>query len=127
MKASELRIGNLVYQGVDDLEVVEVKCSIDFLISLERVINALCLKPIPLTEEWLVKFVKPIPLTEEWLVKFGFKKIGVNYELNEFVIFTDRKGRLKYRSHPYDVPLYHVHQLQNLYFALRPEELTIKE
>jgi len=113
MKASELRIGNLVYQGVDDLEVVEVKCSIDFLISLERVINALCLKPIP--------------LTEEWLVKFGFKKIGVNYELNEFVIFTDRKGRLKYRSHPYDVPLYHVHQLQNLYFALRPEELTIKE
>jgi len=106
MKASELRIGNWVNDGDGDFTV-----------------NRITLAHV---EKFPDKF-KPIPLTEEWLVKFGFKKIGVNYELNEFVIFTDRKGRLKYRSHPYDVPLYHVHQLQNLYFALRPEELTIKE
>ena len=68
-----------------------------------------------------LKNIKPIPLTEEWLVKFGFKKgvkgwfktLDKNYKFNLYLYHDS-----KYKS---------VHQLQNLYFALTNEELTFKE
>ena len=75
-----------------------------------------------------------IPLTEEWLVKFGFKikdgraMIGeleapfydykldlfTNSDVNNIYCYKDFRKQIKY-----------VHQLQNLYFALTGEELTI--
>ncbi len=68
---------------------------------------------------------EPIPLTEEWLVKFGFKKDkneyilvnGIRIELERLIIHIDNTiiCLIKY-----------VHQLQNLYFCLTSEELTIK-
>jgi len=76
---------------------------------------------------------EPIPLTEEWLLKFGFKHIKDNwYNLfanqNTFNVYVfDEMGfRVKIVSQSICV-LQYVHQLQNLYFALTNEELTFKQ
>lgn len=72
---------------------------------------------------------EPIPLTEEWLLKFGFEKIGgwddyEGYIKDEVEIALNEK-------YPFEnylqKELKHVHQLQNLYFALTGKELTIKQ
>lgn len=69
---------------------------------------------------------EPIPLTEEWLLKFGFEPLGSSRF--DFKIFTyylydgsfyNQSSRLS--------TIKYVHQLQNLYFALTGEELKIKE
>jgi hypothetical protein len=95
-------------------------------------------------------FSEPIPLTEEWLLRFGFKKethagtdlfliplkIVAGQTLKGFCLyftedewdlsFTDYyTGKEKTELFPYG--LKYVHQLQNLYFALTGEELTIKQ
>ena len=71
----------------------------------------------------------PIPLTEEWLLKFGFvKNLTGFYE----------KGRLTYRpDYGWQIlsqwvkdwvgvaPILYVHQLQNLFYSLCGEELNI--
>ena len=79
--------------------------------------------------------IKPIPLTEEWLVKFGiltFKDISndkdkgsiyFDSDTNSFYIYS---GMGSYESYGFEVKCEYVHQLQNLYFALTGEELTIK-
>jgi len=78
-----------------------------------------------------------IPLTEEWLLKFGFVKeeltidgnssykkvfyfLGTNKE--DFVegLYWDNDEMTGYEH------VKHVHTLQNLYFALTGEELTIR-
>tara|TARA_R110000772_G_C13310212_1_gene439988 strand:- start:29118 stop:29438 length:321 start_codon:yes stop_codon:yes gene_type:complete len=67
---------------------------------------------------------QPIPLTEEWLVKFGFKFRDetdcwhLNYlTINKNFVMMD-----------IDMHVYfdYVHQLQNLYYALTNKELIIK-
>lgn len=85
--------------------------------------------------------IDPIPLTEEWLLKFGFEKIenfGVYsniFGLNGFMVsladYTnihvdwadDGVGFHSIRCYE---ELF-VNQLQNLYFALTGEELKLKE
>jgi len=82
--------------------------------------------------------VKPIPLTEEWLKRFGFNDDG--FKQYEFINWG-----IKVKKDPHAisetnwivfhgfmnqfselVSLKHVHQLQNLYFALTGEELELK-
>jgi hypothetical protein len=84
-------------------------------------------------------FFIPIPLTEEWLLKFGFKKdLDGSFVFGLLSMFKDK--RLKQNVYIYtestqslsdgqwvvinDLKLQYVHQLQNLYFALTGEELT---
>lgn len=82
------------------------------------------------------------PLTEEWLIKFGFedttKKLyhpAPNHKAFEFnhvhiKVYNDRQHGNKtwyYDQVLIDAKIEHVHQLQNLYFALTGSELTIKE
>ena len=119
MKAEELRIGNLIQWENDSIiEIINVINS--KAIGLESDIPTDFLTPI--------KFFKPIPLTEDWLIKFGFEKIGVNYSLDEFIIYvriSDKK--MVYRTSHYSIELRHVHQLQNLYFALTGKELKLNQ
>ena len=78
--------------------------------------------------------LRPIPLTEEWLVKFGFVKKehrdGNSLSKNQVHIssvYGDNSFCLN--AHVSDVTstyIKYVHQLENLYFALTDEELTIK-
>lgn len=117
MEANELRIGNLVYHE-DDM-------------------NA------PFQIDELYKYdaddYHPIYITEQWLVKFGFKNIKGDYYNSSGSI------RLMIYAHICDVliysdediygnpqiswircsEVYFIHSLQNLYFALTGEELTI--
>ena len=113
MKAQELRIGSWVFDEGDINTPIQIVC----------IMNG--------NTDWL----KPIPLTEDWLIKFGFKKqikktTGVvNYKLGKCIISNNRFYIPKYNDgHNYvDVDLLnHVHEQQNLYFALTGEELTIE-
>ena len=78
--------------------------------------------------------LKPIPLTEEWLVRFGF---FINHWESERIEETvyQHQGITIFYSDIVDawvfpdienVEIKYVHQLQNLYFALTGSELEIK-
>jgi hypothetical protein len=113
MKANELRIGNyILLQGVTKPTQVSI---------------------IDTTEQSTRTKASPIPLTEEWLLKFGFvkKKGESGYSKGKLLIYfglttmSGVNGRTYFNSWAilYKSPEY-VHQLQNLYFALTGEELT---
>ena len=114
MKAKELRIGNY-YVDIDDrlsemsgyeLWQMSVKENTDTLGETE---------------------FRALPLTEEWLVKFGFEKLEGWDDLYYFKIGYVQLYHYNVSGFEYDdFNIKHVHQLQNLYFALTNEELTIK-
>lgn len=80
---------------------------------------------------------KPIPLTEQWLLDFGFDKKGLTYviENRQMILAVCIDGSCGlYNSLDYFnrgssfnriVKINHVHQLQNLYFALTGEDLHL--
>jgi hypothetical protein len=75
----------------------------------------------------------PIPLTEEWLLKFRFEDRGPQPDSDELGRFTKYPIGLWIMdgsfitAGDFDVSLKYVHQLQNLYFALTGEELKLSE
>lgn len=77
-----------------------------------------------------LKHFKPIPITEEWLLKMGFEKdgeLGYRYYLLSKSLAYDLDDNCIRISDSWEwVKIYHVHQLQNLYFVLIGKELTIK-
>lgn len=122
MKANELRIGNLVIQslpfGSDEILTV----------SLSNISS------VDVSDNWF-----PIPLTEEWLLKFGFENFdyGVHLELNVDLVlrliisngeyYPQLEKAPEFSSEEYQCigleRLDYVHQLQNLYFTLTGNEL----
>ena len=73
MKANELRIGNLVYYRKEDYKVVLIA---EDLIKIDIGYGAVQrFEKNPIISPNIDK-LKPIPLTEEWLLKFGFDKVG---------------------------------------------------
>ena len=125
MKASELRIGNFI--GYNSLLMKVSKISEDDLL-VEFAKEEIRLVVIP-NEEGL----HPIPLTEEWLLKFGFFKGAdsswCTEKLSKLWVFFI-KCDIPFGGYDGDIniPLpQYVHQLQNLYFVLTGEELTIKQ
>jgi hypothetical protein len=149
MESSQLRIGN--YYTIAENDGIKYK-RVTYL--------------IPSAGDWfsdgdnITHAAKPIPLTEEWLLKFGFKY--QDRDINR----SDKKPERFYISryfgqyHEYWIEMQlatgnafnhsfmwlnwnigggnnhihlpeghkmeYIHQLQNLYFALTGEELTIK-
>ena len=79
-----------------------------------------------------IKKGKPIPLTEEWLLKLGFFEdntylnIGeVRYYIGEFGTYLDEQ--VWWNEEIISDHIKYVHQLQNLYHALTNEELTLNK
>ena len=122
MKASELRIGNYV--------------------QLEGLKRPIKVSIIDTTETSTYTKAKPIPLNEEWLIKFGFDKVGIaltsiaiaplnlpcTFNLpNTPFSFCQGKLILTTGTGDFCVNIDYVHQLQNLYFALTGEELKQQE
>jgi hypothetical protein len=70
----------------------------------------------------------PIPLTEEWLLKLGILKNGHNcFTSGGWCELYFVNGVLNFEYDDKTIAIAeNVHQLQNLYFALTGEELTIK-
>lgn len=122
MKANELRIGNLVITN-DGLNEPMEGTVFNILRSYCRIAVDNELEDIQVRYEDL----EGIPLTEEWLLKFGFvadKMDGKEFYRGDFkiqlpVYFWWKDSSLK--------KIKHVHQLQNLYYALTREELEVKE
>jgi len=110
IQPQELRLGNLIMEPYDNM--VEVVDSIR-----DNEVNG---EP--------TDYFNPIPLTEEWLIKLGFHEIFGVYAV------YGREINLKLMDGYWDVyfkgkhvsVIKHVHQLQNLYFALTGQELTLK-
>jgi hypothetical protein len=114
LSATELRIGNYI-DYTTEREIVTMQTTYEYI----RLIHN------------GNKNFKPIPLTEEWLLKFGFKHLGNGKFSGGF------KNMFKISSHqfgidfyygaidPYYIKPHYVHNLQNLYFALTNQELTL--
>ena len=118
MKSNELRIGNWVEQPNNGVTRVTA------------ILNDLQIK----TETGYVdKYCMPIPLTEEWLLKFGFE-LDIEdggYQKGKYKVSVSDEGCLFFiyiGYYPEEIAEFkYVHQLQNLYFALTGEELELKE
>jgi hypothetical protein len=120
MKANELRIGNWVYYSRQNPPINTGY--------YEEQFNFLRIRDID--------YLHPIPLTEEWMLKFGF-------ECDAYTTFSKQVSKYAYilisfddyakttlsesvsvADHDLTIKCEYVHQLQNLYFSLTGEELT---
>jgi len=110
MKANELRLGNYAKDSV--LGIIEID-------STDKIYHAENLEPIPLTEEWLVKFSFD-PDKDDYL--------GTSIVWEEDICIYDHGDNIYslYRYNDQHVYIKYIHQLQNLYFALTGQELEIK-
>ena len=75
------------------------------------------------------KNYQPIPITEEWLIKFGFESNPYQdrYELGDLYFECNKtRGVTELYINGFG-HIKHVHQLQNLYFIGYGTELIIKE
>ena len=122
MKASELRIGNLVDLGNRIAKVIEIAHLGCVVVDLEE------------TQDTIEDYerVKGIPLTEEWLLRFGFEKNGNNQfilmEGSVDILFNKDLNGWTCDGINFSINMTeHVHQLQNLYFVLTGEELKQQE
>lgn len=109
MEAKELRIGNWVFKevGITALEPIQLKIS-------------------DITYHYYTSKYKPIPLTEEWLVKFCFNGLAHNGDHLFELIYNDSIGYRFSIEGQYGYPeIKYVHSLQNLYFASTGKELEI--
>ena len=123
MKASELRIGNLIY--------VDSKLRYVFGTIYKTIQHNYHSKNSTYSENYENE-CEPIPLTEEWLLKFGFEKeLGwdnmVYFNNNGMHIYLCENGKESWLEYENDIVLKSVHQLQNLYFALTNKELIINK
>jgi hypothetical protein len=124
MKATELRIGNYL-----DYDMENVKINSVGRVYLNHKGKNYITHKIRLRE------YEPIPLTEEWLLKFGFTygRDDLVYHKEGFNITDNTIIEGDYYLACYDAQFddwdamghafQYVHQLQNLYFALTGEEL----
>jgi hypothetical protein len=113
MKAEELRIGNLYDQFGNITEVNW--CTIK---DLEKA---------PKEQLWC----KPIPLTEEWLLKSGCEKKSDNiFTIDRFELRWKKAYKYWYVldaiTYNYFTKIEFVHEYQNFIFALTGQELELK-
>jgi hypothetical protein len=120
MKASELRIGNWIAHEptIDDWEEIIVRPGT--IIQCE--ISPDSFMPIPLTEEWLLKFGWELDHESNDLKSF------INYKLDlDAINFSPSRNEFYYNCWEDSKCPKYVHQLQNLYFAFTGEEIVVKE
>lgn len=135
MKSKELRVGNYVYDEQND------PCKISKLTSKKNDEYEGYFDGDDFQVEYddkdniyLSSVINPIPLTEQWLKEFGFwKSTEMTWYSSEPTEYNIPKLKLTNFKPKEDIPmllddkygthLKHVHQLQNLYFALTGKEL----
>jgi hypothetical protein len=111
LTAKDLRVGNIIHFNDVDGQV-------------ETKITWEDLKWASVNEKTFNEFHKPIPLTEEWLLRFGFKRFGKDFSLKGIIIHTRKRGYVLRKSVPI---IKYVHQLMNLFYALTGEELQLNQ
>ena len=119
MKANELRIGNWIFEELENSLLERQIWSIES----QRNGQSYWINNIDL------EYIKPIPLTGEWFERFGFEykkngyyKFPIEIRLSGLVFFGNEHSK-----RGLNINLKYVHQLQNLYFALTGQELKLNE
>jgi len=113
MKASELRIGNLVKNQSGELKDIPIG------------------EPVAITADSFMwaEFYVPIELTPEWLERMDLQigGYGVSFDIDGGYLYneTSLSGALCNRMNFSQIQ--YVHQLQNLFFSLTGKELEIKQ
>ena len=130
IQLQELRIGNCVRSYSKNDLIFTVKCLNDTFAEIEHVDKDGTIYNSSVDYENLI----PIPLTEEILLKFRYKKIRDNEFLfdNHFIIFIKESeiDFCLYNSEGNDFfvcEIQFAHELQNLHFSIRKEELKFKD
>ena len=118
MKANELRIGNWYNEFGIAKQVTPDTILRLYQIELAGKI-AVDVSPIPLTEEWVLKFGfdKTSYSEFEFLKNSSFRLCGFGWTIEQYTI---QFGWVELNT----LSSKYVHQLQNLYFALTGEELV---
>jgi hypothetical protein len=116
MKTHELRIGNYIQVPFGDEEPWVRSVDTIYYDSIMTENGRHCF-------EHQYDFV---PLTEEWLVKLGFKEEKFTFSRGNFYYHKRGKYLTWFGIIIHDSLWNEVHKLQNLYFALTGQELTIK-
>ena len=137
MKAEQLRIGNYVsrkfFNPNPKNPAYEYENCIVKGIGFEKInvttglirneilkLNYESLKPIPLTEEWLLKFGFVNRYSNVWMKEDNERENVFEFDDNN-LYFTAEEGV------NYSVAINNIHGLQNFYFALTGTELTINK
>ena len=129
MKSSELRIGNYLNGKQGPVAVSEIRENncVKIYDNASSFTVGTCLPFIPLTEEWLLKFGFVKREGERWCDTHEEFEECVYYNLNLLELhYNSESGYYTDNSFEHELKLKYVHQLQNLYFALTGEELTLK-
>lgn len=123
MKANELRIGNYIFNDTDIVTVIGIsKTAVEISSDENEQANYTCYKYSDIHPE-----LSPVPLTEEWLMEFGFGiTCNIVADKNKVELVYEQGIWRYYLSKTTWKDIMYVHQLQNLYFALTGEELTVK-
>ena len=127
IKANELRIGNLVYCNDIIVDIATVS-------NTGEELNIAYYDSVGLYDYTDIRLLKPIPITEEWLIKFDYVLLtdvgyyhrvkGTN-KMDSSIYINDGKF---YSDSLYEKEIKYVHTLQNYYYfnKLTGEELTMK-
>ena len=115
IQAQDLRIGNWVSNGE-----VEFQLASKDIYHLDIYVNRV--------------IANPIPISPEWLERFGFQKIigcgwQLDIETNHYCLYSENGKYVDLFVYSDEVgeQCKYIHQLQNLYFALTGEEITVKD
>ena len=121
MEVNELRVGNFVWEEYGGLyEVININSEGFGYVDLRK-------PTFKCIGRYEIGSVKPIALTEEWLVKFGFEKDDTIWIKHPIYGLLEKNGRFFVElGETGGIYVKYIHQLQNLYFALTGEELKLK-
>ena len=131
MKTNELRIGNFVKDNIFIYKVA----SVDFHSIYGEIDNVFNYKDAAVEDTYKsgyynlqIENIEPVLLTEEWLLKFDWFSIDEGrYTFRDIEYYTiSNEGSLYFMGNYTCTDIKYVHQLQNLYFAMTDNELTIK-
>lgn len=121
---NKLRIGNLIHRP----DLVSRELRFEKILYLGQRVT--CTGPVKVICDY--EDLEPIPLTEECLLKFGFEKCLNGFwcakELLNVKISKHFVTEIYLSGSDTDLAfngIQYIHQLQNLYFALTGEELTL--
>ncbi len=125
MKTSHLRIGNLVQFENEFHHIAAIQWDKTIRLKCEDSTHANYYRGT--IGCYGMYSIDPIPLTEEWLLKFGFisNPYEDRYEKGLIHVECDKTKGATYLWINNMPHIKHIHQLQNLYFAITGEELTI--
>lgn len=127
IQLNELRIGNFIkgpltingvfYPDLATVEPIELQLKLDHFMWFKA-------------NQDLFESIEPIPLTEEWMLKFSdAKEFDLKWDLHQYITVVKRYDKyfLHFSDKGYLLDVKYVHQLQNICFALTGEELVVKE